>query len=140
MQTAILYRSIWGTTKQYAEWLHEEIDSSIFKYNKVNRRSLLSYDLVILCTATYASWISLNGFLKKNWDMLKDTKVVLLVVGSVPMDQKSSIKSYNKLPEEIRENIEYFKIIGKKFGYQNAEKIKRENLAPIIEYVQSVSK
>ena len=37
MKTAILYRSFWGTTKQYAEWLHEEIESDIFKHNKVKK-------------------------------------------------------------------------------------------------------
>jgi len=139
MKTAILYRSFWGTTKQYAEWLHEEIESGIFKHNKVNKQSLLAYDLVILCTGTYAGWISLGGYLKKHWDMLKDKKVVLLVVGSVPTDDESSIRSYEKIPEQIRKSIKYFKLIGKKMGYQDADKIKKENLTPVIEYIKSVT-
>ena len=140
MKTVILYRSFWGTTKQYAEWLHEEIESDIFKHNKINKQSLLSYDLVILCTATYIGWISLKGYLKKKWDILKNKKVVLLVVGSVLADDESSIRSYEKIPEQIRGNIKYFKLTGKSFGSQDADKVKKENLAPIIEYLRSIGK
>ena len=138
MKTAILYHSIWGTTKQYAEWLHEEIESDIFKHGMISKQSLLSYDLIIMCTATYGGRISLKDNLKKKWDILKSKKVILLVVGSVPADEESSIKSYEKIPEQIRERIKYFKIIGKKFGYQNADKIKKENLTPVIEYIKSI--
>jgi len=137
MKTAILYRSFLGTTKQYAEWLHEEIESDIFKYNKINRQSLLSYDLIILFTATYAGWISLKGYLQKNWDILKDKKVVLLVVGSAPADDKWSIRSYKKIPEQIRENIKYSKLPGK-MGSQDADKVKKENLTPVIEHLKSI--
>ena len=88
MKIAILYRSFRGTTKQYAEWLHEEVESDIFKYNKINKQSLLSYDSVILCTPTYIGWIALKGYLQKHWDILKDKKVVLLVVGSVSAEDE----------------------------------------------------
>jgi len=139
MKTAILYRSFFGTTKQYAEWLHEEIDSDIFKYNKIKKEALLSYDFIILCTATYAGLISLKGYLKKKWDILKDKKVVLLVVGSAPADDEWSIRSYNKIPEQIRKSIKYFKIPGK-MGSQDAGKIKKENLTPILDYLKSIDK
>jgi hypothetical protein len=136
-QVTILYRSFLGTTKQYAEWLHEEIESDVFKYNKIKKESLLSYDLVILCTATYAGWISLKVYLKKRWDILKDKKVVLLVVGSAPADDEWTIRSYKKIPEEIRENIKYFKLPGK-MSSKDTDAVKKENLALVIEYLNSL--
>jgi len=46
-------------------------------------------------------------------------------------------KSYEKLPEYIRNRVKYFKLPGK-IGSANAEKVKRENLQPVIEYIQSI--
>jgi menaquinone-dependent protoporphyrinogen IX oxidase len=135
VKTAILYRSFRGTTKQYAEWLHEEIESDIFKYNKVKKQSLLSYDLVILCATTYVGWISLGGYLKGRWDILNDKKVILIAVGAAPMDDSWSIRSYEKIPKQIRDSIKYFKLPGK-MGSRDADKVKKENLTPVIEYLK----
>ena len=138
MNTVIIYRSFFGTTKRYAEWLHEEIESDIYKHNQIDKQSLLKYDLVILCAGTYAGWISLGGYLKKHWNVLKCRKVILLVIGAAPVNNPQSIRSYEKIPEQIREGIRYFKLLGK-IGSREADKVKKENLAPVTDYIKSVT-
>lgn len=139
MNTLIIYRSFFGTTKRYAELLREEIESDMDKYNKVDDTSLRKYDMVILCTATYAGWISLGGYLKKHWHVLEDREVVLVVIGAAPVDAKWSIRSYNKIPDYIRVGIQYFKLPSQ-VGSGEADKVRKEYLAPVIEYIKSLTK
>ena len=42
---------------------------------------------------------------------LKDKKVILIAVGAAPMDDSWSIRSYEKIPQHIRDGIKYFKSI-----------------------------
>ena len=138
MNTVIIYRSFFGTTKRYAELLREEVESDIYKHSQVDKYSLLKHDTVILCAGTYAGWISLRGFLEKYWNILQDRRVILLVVGAAPADAPWSIRSYNKIPDVIREGIKYFKLPSK-IGFRDVSKAMKENLAPVIEYIKSVA-
>jgi len=137
MNKLIIYRSFFGTTKRYAELLREEIESDIAKYNQIDEQSLVKYDLVILCAGTYAGWISLGGYLKEHWNVLKNRKVVLIVIGSAPVDAQWSIRSYEKIPEYIRQGIKYFKLPSQ-VDTREVDKARKEYLAPIIEYIKSI--
>ena len=138
MKTAIVYRSFLGTTKKYVEWLHEDVESDIFKLGEANEARLAEYDLVIVCSSTYAGWITIGGHLKKWWNTLQGKNVVLLVTGMVPAEHADSAKSYEKIPEHIRQEIKYFKLPGK-IGAAGKEQVKKENLQPVVEYIHSLA-
>jgi len=138
MKTAIIYRSFLGTTKKYAGWLHESIESDLFKPHQISKSKLQEYDLVILCSGTYAGWISIRGYLKKRWEALQGKKVVLLVIGIAPPEDDSSIRAFEKIPENIRNGIKYFKLPGTT-GSSNAEQVKKENLQPVLDYINSLT-
>ena len=138
MKTAIVYKSFLGTTRQYAGWLHESLESSLFKSSQVSAGKLREYDLVILCSATYMGWISLRGYLKKKWHILQGKKVILLVVGVAPIEDPQSIRAYEKIPEYISKNIQYFKVPGT-IASSNAENVKKENLQPVLDYINSLN-
>jgi len=138
MKTAIVYRSFLGTTRKYAEWLHESIESDLFKPRQISKSRLQEYDLLILCSGTYAGWISIRGYLKKRWQALQDKKVILLVVGIAPPEDDESVKSFEKIPENIRNGIKYFKLPGT-IGASNAAAVKKENLQPVIDYINTLA-
>ena len=138
MKTAIIYRSFLGTTRKYAQWLHESVESDLYKPRQINKSKLQEYDLVILCSGTYAGWISIRGYLKRRWQALQGKKVVLLVVGIAPTEDEQSIKSFEKIPENIRNGIKYFKLPGT-IGASNAEQVKKENLQPVLDYINSLN-
>ena len=138
MNTAIIYRSFFGTTKRYAERLHEAIEADIYRYNRIDELSLLKYDLVILCAGTYLGWISLGGYLRKHWRILESGRVTLIVIGAVPANDPWSVRCYEKIPDIIREGIKYFKLPAK-IGFRDADKAVKENLAPVIKYIKGVT-
>jgi menaquinone-dependent protoporphyrinogen IX oxidase len=138
MKTAVIYRSILGTTRKYAQWLHESLESDLFRPHQISKNRLREYDLIILCSGTYAGWISLRGYLKRRWAALKGKKVILLVVGIAPIDDAQSITAYEKIPEDIRKEIKYFKVPGR-IGSTNIENVKKENLQPVLDYIKSLN-
>jgi menaquinone-dependent protoporphyrinogen oxidase len=114
MKTLILYKTVYGSTREYAEYIHKQFqDAVIFDVKGFDPKDLVNYDAVIFGSRTYMGSISGVKFLKKNWDVLKDKKVFLFAVGiNLPNDKKSE-DSYNLIPEEIRNVIQYIKVPGR---------------------------
>jgi hypothetical protein len=52
----------------------------------------------------------LVGFLKRHWSVLRSKRTVAIAAGSVPLEQPSSQKAYEAIPEEIRQQIAFFKL------------------------------
>ncbi len=136
MRTAIVYQSVLGTTRRYAEWLHESVESDLFEAKAVSSEKLQQYDVIVLCTATYFR-IRGVGYLKKRWNILQGRKVVLIVTGIAPAESTRSKITYRMIPEYIRKEIKFFKLPGKIGGW-NSGKVKKENLQPVLEYIRSI--
>jgi len=136
MRTVIIYSSVLGTTKKYAMWLREAMEADVSKAN-ARRISALDYDLIIICSPTYMGQIRLLGYLKKRWGVLQGKRVILIAVGMAPQESPDSRKSYESIPEEIRNRIRYFKLPGK-IGPAGKAKVKQENLQPVLEYTRSI--
>ena len=54
---AVIYKSIYGTTKRYAEWIADDLDASIFEAANIKPSQLLDYDVVIYGGGLYAGGI-----------------------------------------------------------------------------------
>jgi menaquinone-dependent protoporphyrinogen IX oxidase len=136
MRTVIIYSSMLGTTKKYAMWLREALEADLSKANS-GRRSALDYDLIIVCSPTYMGQIRLLGYLEKRWSALQGKRVILVAVGMSPPESPDSRKSYEKIPEDIRSKIRYFKLPGK-IGPAGKTKVRQENLQPVLEYLRTI--
>jgi menaquinone-dependent protoporphyrinogen IX oxidase len=136
MRTVIIYSSMLGTTKKYAMWLREALEADLSKAN-AGRRSALDYDLIIVCSPTYMGQIKLLGYLKERWTILQGKRVILVAVGMAPPESPDSRRSYERIPEEIRNKIRYFKLPGK-IGPVGKAKVKPESLQPVLEYLRTI--
>lgn len=137
MNSIIIYRSVFHSTEQYAIWLAEEISATAVTMK--NFPELADYQRIIIMSGTYAGSMPLVKFLTKNWELLAAKEVVVIAVGAAPPDDPMSKQSYARIPEEIREKIQYFKITGAT-PFANAEKrtreIIRENLDSVLDYLR----
>jgi len=136
MKIIVVYRSVLGTTKQYAKWLGEALQAEVATFNHIHDEELIYYDVVIITSGTYAGKMPLVGFLKKHWDILQHKKVIVMAVGIAPAEEVVSRESYKLIPVEIRSKVRYFKLPGNMFGLKPAGEPSKEKLEPVISYIQ----
>jgi menaquinone-dependent protoporphyrinogen IX oxidase len=56
-KTAVIYKSVYGATKRYAEWIAQELNAPLFEASKVKPNQLQDYDVVIYGGGLYAGGI-----------------------------------------------------------------------------------
>jgi len=54
---AVIYKSKYGTTKQYAEWIAEALDAPLFESEDITSSQLSDYDVVVYGGGLYARGI-----------------------------------------------------------------------------------
>lgn len=92
-KVAVVYKSKYGATKKYAEWLAEDIKADLYSQEKCKIENLEEYEIIIYGGGIYASGISGLSIIKKNYNKLKDKKIIVFAVGASPYDEKA----YNEL-------------------------------------------
>ncbi len=97
MNGIILYKSKYGATKQYAEWIAERTGFSCMKTEDADIKKVSGYDVILLGGGIYASGIAGLSFLRKNIGKLKDKKIIVFCCGASPYEQKSyeALLQYN---------------------------------------------
>jgi flavodoxin len=96
MKSVVIYKSISGFTKKYAEWISEEIKADIYNYRNINLDTMLKYDLIIYGGSLHAIGISGVNIIKKNLDALFDKKIIIFTTGASP--------SRDSVPIEVRDS------------------------------------
>ena len=116
MNAVVVYRSKYGSTKAYAEWISEELGCDIFEYKEINIDDLLKYDTIIYGGGLYAEVINGVYLLTKNMDKLKGKKIAVYSTGITPLEYR---EYYDKLvieknfTPEMLEQIKVFNFMGK---------------------------
>ena len=132
MKTAIVYKSIYGSTKKYAEWLGKDLRCKVFEMDSF--KDFKNYEHLIVMSGTYAARMPLTAFLSKNWDLVKNKKITIVAVGMAPENNWWSKISYYLIPGKIRKQAKYFKIKGQMPN--KGEPVKKENLKRVINYLK----
>ena len=71
-KTVVIYRSVYGYTKTYAEMIAEELACDLREYSEITSDNLLMYDTIIYGGGLYAVGINGINLIKKNYDKLKE--------------------------------------------------------------------
>ncbi|MFN7250240.1 MAG: flavodoxin domain-containing protein [Anaerobacillus sp.] len=113
MKTAVIYASKTGFTKKYAEWISEELTADMFELSEISIDKLVNYDTIIFGGGLYAVGINGINIITKNFEKLKDKKIVVFATGVSPSREEAIIEIKNKnLPGEMQKSIKYFYLRG----------------------------
>lgn len=116
MKTIVVYRSKYGSTKAYAEWISQELDCEMIEFKNAKIEDLMKYDTIIYGGGLYAEVINGVYLITKNMDKLKDKKIVVYSTGITPLKYR---EYYDKLvieknfKPEMLEQIKVFNFMGK---------------------------
>ncbi len=110
---AVVYKSKYGSTRRYAEWIAEEVNADLFERSQVSLDDLFKYGTIIYGGSLHAAGIMGISFLKKDFDSIKDKKVIVFSVGASPAHPEAleDVKNSN-FTDQMKERVHYFHLRG----------------------------
>ena len=91
-RTVVIYKSKHGSTKQYAEWIGEELDCPVISEKDFSKRDFEKYDNIIFGGCVQAGGIMGFDLIKKNMRRLEDKKIVTFAVGLNVMQKETRMQ------------------------------------------------
>ena len=116
MNAIVLYKSKYGSTKAYAQWIAEDLGCECKDAKGVKADDLLKYDTIIYGGGLYAEIIAGASLITKNIEKLKDKKLIIFTTGITPLDVREyydhEVLDKNIKPE-IRQYIKVYNFMGR---------------------------
>jgi len=106
---AVIYKSKYGTTKQYAEWIAEALEAPIFESSGIKPSQLEEYDVVIYGGGLYAGGI--DGVKLVTKADCKQLVVFTVGLADTAVTDYSGILKMNFTQEQLQ-NIKIFHLRG----------------------------
>ena len=116
MNAIVIYKSKYGSTKTYAEWIAEELGCKAVDTKQIKIDDLAEYDTIIYGGGLYAEVIAGVTLITKNLDKLSDKKLIIYTTGITPLDCRDY---YDKMVIEknfkgdIASKVKVFNFLGK---------------------------
>ncbi len=116
MNSIVIYKSKYGSTKQYAQWIASELGCNAVDAKNIKIDELSTYDNIIYGGGLYAEVIAGVSLITKNLNKLEGKKIAVFSTGITPLDCRDY---YDKLvinknfKPEMLEKIKVFNFLGK---------------------------
>jgi menaquinone-dependent protoporphyrinogen IX oxidase len=111
--TIVIYKSKYGSAKQYAKWLAEELDADIAECSPQAFANIEKYDTVIYGGSLYAVGILGFALFKENFYKITADKIVVFTVGASPAWEEAVAEvRENNFPQEMRDKIMHVHLRG----------------------------
>lgn len=116
MSKIVIYKSKYGATKKYAEWIAEELNCEAVDAKDVTVDDILKYDTIVYGGGLYAETINGVILLTKNMEKLKNKKLIVYTTGITPLECRDY---YDKLvieknfKPEMLDKIKVYNFMGK---------------------------
>ena len=110
MKTVVVYKSISGFTKKYAEWIAEELEADLLRIEKIDIDILLKYEIIIYGGSLHAVGISGVNIIKNNLNKLRDKNIIIFTTGASLAKESivSEVKDSNFSAEEQKQIQFYY--------------------------------
>ena len=97
MKTLVIYKSISGFTKKYAEWIAEELNGDLFALEDIDQSIFQDYNTIIFGGSLHMVGILGVDIIKKNLNTsLKNKKVIVFATGASPYADDIQVEVANK--------------------------------------------
>lgn len=112
-KVAVIYKSKYGSTEKYAQWIAQDVSADLYKVNDIKADRLNFYDTIVYCGGLYAGGLLGFSFIKKNYSRIKDKKLIVVAVGATLKKEEAGeeLKAQN-LTGELKEKAEFFLLRG----------------------------
>lgn len=116
-KVAVVYKSLYGTTRTYAKWISDKLHADIFEAYNVSHQTLNNYEIIIFAGALYASKLTVYKSFKKFYKKLEkfeNKKIYCVIVGNGNTKYKELYEdAINKnFTNNEKENITFYFLRG----------------------------
>ncbi len=94
MSTIVIYKSKYGSTKDYAFWIAKELECQAIDAKKMKIEDVLKYDTIIYGGGLYSEVINGVTLITKNFEKLKNKKLIVYTTGITPIDCSGYYDTY----------------------------------------------
>jgi menaquinone-dependent protoporphyrinogen IX oxidase len=115
MKGLIVYKGKYGATRQYAEWLAEELRVPVEPADTVTAARLSDYDVILIGTSVYIGKLKIAAWIKENQSLLENKKIIFFLVSATKPTEKEKLDAYARsgIPEIIRKRSKIFYLPGR---------------------------
>lgn len=99
MKSIVLYKSKYGSAKQYAQWIAEALGAEIAETGSLKPAELEKFDRIIVGGGIYAGGIKGFSWFKKHYPSLAGKKIAVFAVGASPCEEDT-------VNEVVKANLE----------------------------------
>jgi menaquinone-dependent protoporphyrinogen IX oxidase len=105
----LVYKTKTGFTKQYVDWITEEVKCEVIAYEKLKTTAVENFDIIIYGASIHAGHISgLNEFRKRIKNVV-GKRIIFFATGGAPgMEEVVEKIIENNLLENEKTNIKFF--------------------------------
>lgn len=86
MKTIVIYHSVTGFTKRYAQWIAEAAEADCMAYSEAKNADLKDYDAIVFGGWAVAGSISKLGWFRKRIPKWEGKKLAVFCVGASPIE------------------------------------------------------
>lgn len=111
---AVIYKSIYGHTKRYAEWISDALQGDLYELQDFKPDRIEHYDTIVYGGGLYAGGILGHSFIVQEFERLRKKNLVLFTVGLAATEDRSIFAPllHKNFPEEILSTIQIFHLRG----------------------------
>lgn len=116
MRTIVIYKTKYGSTKDYAMWIAEALGCEAVDAKTVKIDDIIGYDTIIYGGGLYSEVINGVTLITKNFEKLKDKKLIVYTTGITPIDCRGYYDTYvleKNFKPYMLEKIKIFNFLGK---------------------------
>ena len=116
MKSIVLYRSKYGSTKNYAQWIADELSCQAIDAKGFDVELLKDYDTIIYGGGLYAEIIGGVSLITKNIDKLSGKKLVVFTTGLTPTNLREyydGIVLEKNFKGDTKDKVKIFNFPGK---------------------------
>ena len=113
MKTLVVYTSISGFTKKYAEWISEALDADLSEAALSSAGELMKYDTIVFGGSLHSVGINGIRLIKNNLDKLRGKNLIVFATGASPDRAEIPDEIIRKnFQEAERKSIKFFYLRG----------------------------
>ena len=114
MNTVVLYRSRYGSTKQYAEWIAEALGADIFPADAFPAEKFAEYDTVIFGAPVFGGAVLGIAGVENNLAVLQNKRLIIFTVGltSPKAEQQLADLAAKNFSAALQNHAKFFHLRG----------------------------